>query len=333
GKEFLWNAANEKAHIFIVVNRFDGIKDKERCKRLILEQIRQLSPATYADADELVHFVSSGAVQLDENAGEPSPEDFARLEQRLRAFVLENRSRSKLSPAKNYLQNLLTDVHILSESNRLAAATEHEKAMRELEANRPAYERLLAVRDRVLEDVEKLAEDTVEAIQSLARTRLEAAVEHVENVVAAVEYPGFLLIWQYAADLAESMVYAVQREVRACESHARKQTSEAVEKIHETGEEHLGEYVAQVDIEAPFTKHKGEHAFEVAVEMTDFIDLDLQERLGFGLMGAGFGGFGAVTMVGGRILGYRNLVSLLNVVGVNNARKWAGPVITIAGTL
>lgn len=58
----MWNAANQKTHIFIVVNRFDSIRDKDRCKRLIQEQLRQLSPATYAVADDLVHFVSAGTL-------------------------------------------------------------------------------------------------------------------------------------------------------------------------------------------------------------------------------------------------------------------------------
>lgn len=61
-KEFIWTASNEKAYLFIVINRFDQIKDKERCKRTVLEQVRQLSPRTYEDAEELVHFVDSASI-------------------------------------------------------------------------------------------------------------------------------------------------------------------------------------------------------------------------------------------------------------------------------
>ncbi|KAL7751305.1 mitofusin [Sorochytrium milnesiophthora] len=59
GREFLMNAGKEKAYIFIVVNKFDLIRDKNRCRKLILQQIEQLSPHTYANAENLVHFVSS----------------------------------------------------------------------------------------------------------------------------------------------------------------------------------------------------------------------------------------------------------------------------------
>lgn len=63
-KEFIWNAAHEKAYIFIVVNGFDNIKDKARCERMILEQVANLSPRTFKESSELVHFVSSNAIPV-----------------------------------------------------------------------------------------------------------------------------------------------------------------------------------------------------------------------------------------------------------------------------
>ena len=63
-KEFIWQAAQEKAYIFMVVNGFDNIRDKERCQRLILDQLGKLSPQTFKEAAELVHFVSSNAVPV-----------------------------------------------------------------------------------------------------------------------------------------------------------------------------------------------------------------------------------------------------------------------------
>lgn len=63
-KEFIWSAAQEKAYIFIVVNGFDNIRDKERCQRMILEQVANLSPRTFKESSELVHFVSSNAIPV-----------------------------------------------------------------------------------------------------------------------------------------------------------------------------------------------------------------------------------------------------------------------------
>lgn len=73
-KEFIWNAAMEKAYLFIVVNGFDNIRDKERCQRMILEQVATLSPRTFKESSELVHFVSSNAIPVAPSIG-PGPPD------------------------------------------------------------------------------------------------------------------------------------------------------------------------------------------------------------------------------------------------------------------
>ncbi len=105
-KEFIWQAGHEKAHLFIVVNRFDQIKDKARCRRAVLEQIKQLSPKTYEDAADLVHFVDSAKVAFgfsddqEDAASEALDEAFCHLEHSLRSFVLVNRAKSKLGPRK-----------------------------------------------------------------------------------------------------------------------------------------------------------------------------------------------------------------------------------------
>lgn len=70
-KEFILNAAHEKAYMFMVVNGFDQIRDKQRCERMILDQINKLSPRTYKESAELVHFVSSNAIPV----APPAPVD------------------------------------------------------------------------------------------------------------------------------------------------------------------------------------------------------------------------------------------------------------------
>ncbi|GAB5589791.1 mitofusin [Umbelopsis nana] len=328
GKEFLWNAANEKAHIFIVVNRFDSIRDKERCKRLILEQIRQLSPATYADAEDLVHFVSAGSVDLEEGSHKLDPEEFARLEEHLRAFVLENRVKSKLSPAKNYLLNILSDLHVISESNHEEASKDLEHASSELKADQPAYERLLSARDRIFDQIEKLAEDSVRSLQTLACSRLDATVDQIEGAIANLEYPGLLLIWQYAQDVVDSMAHTLQKEVKALEAYAKDKTSNTVDQIHELGSTEIGEYPRTVDVDSMFLKSRDRRIF-VEIEATDFFDIDFNDK--FSVLSVSLG---AVTMVGGRVMGVKNVVSSIwnvsNVVGVNNVRRWMVPVMGIA---
>ncbi|KAI9030924.1 hypothetical protein CLU79DRAFT_732026 [Phycomyces nitens] len=328
GKEFLWNAANEKTHIFIVVNRFDSIRDKDRCKRLILEQIRQLSPSTYADAEDLVHFVSAGTVDLEPGSRKLDAPDFARLEERLRAFVLGNRTKSKLSPAKHYLVKLLTDINVLSQTNKQMAGQEYEEATEALHKDLPAYEHLLRVRDRLLNQVEKVAESTVSTIQKSTIARLTTAVEHVEAAIQGIEYPGIFLVWQYAQDIADSMSQSLLKEVRQAEQIARQDTSLCVDRIHDMGTEHLGNYPRVADVENMLVKNNTRRV-EVTVEATDFFDLVFDEKLS----GAALS-LGAAAMVGGRMLGFKDAVSSIcsvsNMVGAQNIRRLVVPVVSIA---
>ncbi|KAF2203279.1 mitochondrial fusion GTPase protein [Delitschia confertaspora ATCC 74209] len=71
-KEFIFNAAREKAYIFMVVNGFDNIRDKKRCQEMILKQVAHLSPATFKESRELVHFVSSNSIPMSVG-GPPTP--------------------------------------------------------------------------------------------------------------------------------------------------------------------------------------------------------------------------------------------------------------------
>ena len=74
-KEFIFNAAREKAYMFMVVNGFDNIRDKKRCQEGILKQVAHLSPATFKESSELVHFVSSNAIPVAPHGGGPPDGD------------------------------------------------------------------------------------------------------------------------------------------------------------------------------------------------------------------------------------------------------------------
>lgn len=74
-KEFIWNAAHEKAYIFVVVNGYDNIKNKKKCQTAVLEQLQGLSPRTFKESSELVHFVSSNAIPVAPPPGPPDGSD------------------------------------------------------------------------------------------------------------------------------------------------------------------------------------------------------------------------------------------------------------------
>ncbi|GJN92821.1 hypothetical protein Rhopal_005859-T1 [Rhodotorula paludigena] len=287
-KEFLWNASREKAYVFIVVNKWGGIRDKARCMRVVGEQIKQLSPATWENRAELVHFVDAADCVKDE--GKPAhvvvddaePSAFDHLEQSLRSFVLLKRSKSKLAPAKHYLLNLLADLSTLASANVVAANEELKAALRELERIRPVHERLSAQRDEVEEGVDRVEETTVESVKSAAWSRLERALafvsegkvvppqeslaeadaraplaaldgaESFDGPTALPPYPGVLGIWDWASDVKATLVRALEAEVRAAEDDARFETVDGVKTVmHDLGEKYLPEEEAALQLLSP----------------------------------------------------------------------------------
>jgi mitofusin len=240
-KEFLWNASNEKAYLFIVVNRFDQIKDKAKCKRLVLEQIKQLSPRTYEDAEDLVHFVDSNSAL---HSGAPNG-SFEKLESDLRSFVLVKRSKSKLGPVTTYLDHLLSDVQLLSSSNAILAESERDQARAALALARPVLEEMKANREGLEDGLERVEEDGATKASSRTKVRLNEALERVRSGKPAEEgvempaYPGLLNVLDYTRDVKKALLASIDVSVKLAEDEARVITAGGVRAIGEMAEHYL----------------------------------------------------------------------------------------------
>ncbi|CDO72164.1 hypothetical protein BN946_scf184970.g16 [Trametes cinnabarina] len=244
-KEFLMNASHEKAYLFIVVNKYEQIRDKAKCRRLVLEQIKQLSPRTYEDAEDLVHFVDS------QQALHESTPSFSNLESALRSFVLVKRSKSKLAPASTYLTKLLSDVDLLVGANAIVAQTELDRAQNDLQRVRPVLEKMKSGRE--------LLEETLESVEDLgaSRTRMrtkEILTDALERVgqgklgvdlssISLPSYPGLFGIWDYVREVRRTLLVSLDAAVKLAEDEARVVTTEAVNKVSQLGDEHLPEGV------------------------------------------------------------------------------------------
>ncbi len=257
--EFIRAAAAEKAYLFIVVNGFDTIRDKERCKKMILEQVFGLSPRTFKEASELVHFVSSNAVPTapsppgnpsggggsgsaggDGGGDDPSDDpkgkgkdkekiqDFDNLEQSLRRFVLEKRARSKLAPAKNYLTNILGDLQSLATVNKEVAQTEIGRVSRELQDIEPLLESNKKAKGEVGVEIDKTIEETCRDVYDHSRAAISFAISHSGEGNLGVPYPGLLSAFQYAEDIKAAMLSLISASVAECEETARAKTVGAV---------------------------------------------------------------------------------------------------------
>ena len=361
-KEFIVNAAAEKAYIFIVVNGFDNIRDRERCQRMILEQVNNLSPRTHKEAAELVHFVSSNAIPVaplgpdggdggdggdddDEPKGKGKGkekekiEDFENLEVSLRRFVLEKRSRSKLAPAKTYLMNVLSDLNMLAAVNRDVAASELERVSKELDELEPAYEKSKKQRTEVAERVSTSIEKSCEDVYNHTRSTLSASISEVAKADLGVEYPGLFSVFQYAEDIKAAMLDEISASVARCEDYARQTSVKGVNMIQQLGLLHVGEdKFPSLGFRSELMFRQQRHALarqvDAELELLDFIDLpglwERQEKVaGTGMAMTVVGAVGARAIGGaGWIDGVFGAVRIL---GPGNVRKLAIPGLIGAG--
>lgn len=367
-KEFIWAAAAEKAYLFIVVNRFDGIRDKERCEKMILEQVKVMSPRTFKESSELVHFVSSNAIPMAPappggpggsgsgsssggGGGDPGDDDpkgkgknkekiqdFQNLEQSLRRFVLEKRARSKLAPAKTYLLNILNDVNTLATVNTEVAQAEIDRVKKELEEIEPMLESSKKAKSEVSDEIDRTIEETCRDIYDHTRSTLNAAIAHSGDDGLGIPYPGIFSAFQYAEDLKKAMLSQIAASVTDCEEHARKKTVGGVNAIKQLGILHLGDEYSNLNFrpDVMFSRKRDAIARQVDIptELWDFVDwstlLQRQEKV------AGTGmALTVVTAVGTRVIGgsgwIEHTLSAAKVLGNDNLRRMIIPGIVVAG--
>lgn len=331
-KEFIWNAANEKAYIFIVVNRFDNIRErgKDKCRKAILDQVSTLSPQTFKDSNELVHFVSANAIV---DGSDPEKlKSFEELEHNLRSFVLDKRARSKLAPAQTYLLNLLSDLETLAKVNVDTVTEELRRIEEELEKIAPAYERAAKARSEVAEECDKIIEATVTDVYKDSRESIANTISCIDDA-PVVPFSNIFDSFRYAEATKQAMLKHIQSVVIQSEKNARAKTAEGVSQISGLGMLHLGdEYTPKSfrpEMMYASKRNQLSRQLKVNIEWSDFFDFDRQEKLA----GAGMS-LTVATMAGSQVFGVSSWVDGLwkatNLIGVKTAKKLVLPVAALA---
>ncbi|CZR56956.1 related to GTP-binding protein FZO1, required for biogenesis of mitochondria [Phialocephala subalpina] len=363
-KEFIWAAAAEKAYIFMVVNGYDNIRDKERCQKMILEQVQGLSPRTFKESSDLVHFVSSNAIPTgpappggpggngsgsSSGGGDDDPSDkgkgkdkekirdFEALEQSLRRFVLEKRARSKLAPAKTYLLNVLNDVQTLATVNQEVAQSELDRVTKELNDLEPLLEASQKARAEVSDDIDRTIEATCKDIYDHTRSTLNDSIAQAADEDLGVPYPGLLNVFQYADDIKEAILSQISASVTDCEEHARSKTIDGVSAIKQLGLLHLGDEYTDLAFRSDVMFRRKRDVLarqvEVETEIWDFFDWSTIVQRQEKMAGTGMA-LTVATAVGGRMVGgwgwVDGALGAAKVVGNNNMRKLIVPGVVLA---
>lgn len=244
--EFVTDAASEKSLLFIAVNHFDKISDKERCKTRVLSQVKQLAPDTHKGASDFVHFVSSkrpDSGDPDETDPHSDQESLDRLEDALRNFILDKRSASKLEPARTYMKNVLADLILLSEENRSQALREITEYKTKVDELTPSIDSNIREYALVTEQIDRDSERLCSALQLETIRHLLATVSSIGEQ-PVVEWTGLMQALNYAHKTREVLVKQVLCAVEQCEESARQKTATAVNSIKQIGVLHVGEQPA-----------------------------------------------------------------------------------------
>ncbi|RKP13260.1 hypothetical protein BJ684DRAFT_10328 [Piptocephalis cylindrospora] len=325
GREFMVTAGREKAYIFVVVNKYDLIRRKDRCKEAILKQLSEVSPETREDAGDLVHFVSAeGARQSREAQGPDAPvaAEWARMERSLRGFILEKRARSKLGPAQRYLLQLLGDLRVLASTNRRRTERAERDAERTLSDAIPRCRSGEEEARRDTEGAEREMDAACDAIVTEVRTRLTLVMDTLEDRVVDPEWQGWVHTWSYIQEVRSGMVRAWDREVSTCERMASDRVQEGTRRILQLGKTRLAAYPPrEPDLARLFEERRrgrkstssrkkggsgavpgaGEGSLAFGLEVTDLVDV--RERLGLATVSVG-----GMAMIGGQLIGARRLL-------------------------
>ncbi|RLV92265.1 Mitofusin FZO1 [Spathaspora sp. JA1] len=301
-KEFIAAAASEKRYVFIVVNRFDNIRDKEKCKNRILDQIKNLSPDTYKNAREFVHFVSSSDIPIgqpdggdgdgpdgedegpnDHDFGHP---DFDLLEASLRKFVLEKRSISKLLPAKSFLVNILKDLSTLSNLNEKIYNQEKLENLKELNTRvNPRYNEIVSKSVKIQNSINTLIENTCTEIYNNTSKDITDVVENLGEKPVVV-YGGLQYLFEYAKETHNALFDVVLESVTKCENNTKQITVTKVDEIIKFGQNTLGEeFLNDKTFQSSlmFTRKKDTllKRLDYTMDIMDFVDPSLESCLGF----------------------------------------------------
>ncbi|EJS44778.1 fzo1p [Saccharomyces arboricola H-6] len=290
-KEFISLASREKKLMFFVVKKFDKIRDKQRCKELILKQIRDLSPETHKRAADFVHFVSKNGDEMphyqgdndndDNDNGKPDNDpysnsgpdpDFDSLEDSLRNFVLKKRSLSKLLPAKTYLSKLLSDITMISRSNIKMYGEEEKKINEQLETLRPEILIVKTKCNDLTTSVDKMAEETTMMTYNNTKETLLNALE-----VPLREYPkyqGLAQIYDFIFSTEDFIISQIDESITSSELFAKQKTDALVKTIYEIGKSELGddfmcERVFKSELMFRKRKHLISKRFRVSLSITD----------------------------------------------------------------
>ncbi|KAI7865523.1 P-loop containing nucleoside triphosphate hydrolase protein [Spinellus fusiger] len=299
-KHLVHTVYKKKIPLFIIVNKFDTVVDKERCKHTILSQINAIS-------HDPIHFLPS-----------LHPTDLQCLETHLLHFAVQHRLHTKLIPARNYLISLLTHLKHMALVRQRDANLQHQRTLHTLTHDTSLLQ-LLKIREPVLHQVQQKIESTLHSIHTHSVTVLTSALA---TLMPCTTYPGHLKLIPYCHDYCDTAARLLSEELEDVQREALEETRQCRHTLQSLGTTHLGPF--------PWQHHPLSLPLPPAITLpfywTDLVKwpltlsvgvlcMGLQWRVPWGnsICGSGSGSGGGGGWKGWASLGVLGLLGLLDV--------------------
>lgn len=293
GREFISNVNNDKKFTFIVVNKFDSIKKKDKCIEKIMQQVGDLSPETHKDSEDFVHFVSSKDINNGDGPGDgpgddpdnnnnsaPQHPDFDRLEASLRNFVLDKRSVSKLLPAKNYLSKIFKETLLLINMNIETYNENKDKLNEELNKIKPKYDEIVKTSIKVNEKIMTIIDECSEEVYKTTRNNINQKIDQFNDVVEIDKSVTLFNIDQFIQSTKLKVVHDILSCIEDSEDFGRLKTLNGIQDIRKLGKQVLGEDNLPEHRFKPDSMYSHKKDYElknrinINFELIDLIDFD-----------------------------------------------------------
>ncbi|XBW36429.1 hypothetical protein QEN19_002007 [Hanseniaspora menglaensis] len=235
GKDLINTAKAEKNFIFFIVNKFDQIRNKEKCSKLIMNQIQELTPLTYKQHDDFVHFVSSKHDDFpgnNDNGGgdEYKPDiNFDKLRESIKNFVVLKKSKNKLLPSQTYLNNLLRDLYFLTDANIKVYNNRIEIITDKIKHIRPQIETISSINVDINKKIDYLIDNVVDTSYDFVRDTISKSLDDV----SLPEYRGITNVYDYIMENLDCMNDKLEESVVQGEVYGKHITINTISQIYD----------------------------------------------------------------------------------------------------
>ncbi len=294
-REFLERTVSEKDHIFFVINKMDEIMNSEKCRRIILEQIKSVSPKTWNEATELVHFISAKGFLS--NIDQTWISSFLELETCLRSFIVENRTKSKLLPIYTYLGRLASDLLFILQNNIDRAESNLYKIQLDREMIDPFYDELVRANLPFRNSVQIITNEVCSLVYKSTIDDFYKLYEQAPEIICKVQWRGIINVFSYRKEVLEKIMNEVSRISVKCHETTLEIVKDGIDSIKRASMAHAGSLFSewqnnfQDDIELSLVTGFEDHQSIPDLKWWDLIDFSneiasVKTWLGTGLIGA-----------------------------------------------